>query len=93
MEKRIKTSKGPAIIFYDKNITPKTKKYSVITPNGKLIHFGARNYEQYKDTALGKYSKQNHLDKNRRENYQTRHKNDYINNPEYAGYYSWKYLW
>lgn len=31
--------------FFDPNKTPKNKKYSVITPQGKLIHFGDRNMQ------------------------------------------------
>lgn len=90
---RITTKTGKAYIFYDPKITPKDKKYSAYTPKGKLIHFGARSYDQYKDRALGLYKAQDHKDKVRRKNYRTRHRSDYHNNPEYPGYYSWNFLW
>jgi len=73
----------------------------VTTPNGKIIHFGARDMEQYKDTTgLGLYSHLNHNDKERRRLYLARAKgikdkngNLTWNNPESANYYSVKYLW
>jgi len=88
---KVKTRTGYAYIFYDKN-TPRGKKYSVITPKGKLIHFGAAGYEQYKD-RIGKYKSLDHKDPVRRKAYRLRHSSDYITDPEYPGYYSWKYLW
>ena len=81
-------------IFYDSRITPAGKKYSVITPMGRLIHFGATGYQQYKDsTGLGRYSHLNHLDKCRRDRYKARHASDDYNNPEKSSYWSWHYLW
>lgn len=91
--KVITTSKGKATIFYDPAITPKDKKYAVRTPEGKLIHFGARNYSQFKDQALGLYKSLDHNDKARRDRYRQRHKTDNYKDPEYPGYYSWFYLW
>lgn len=87
--------------FYDSNITPKNKKYSVITPEGKLIHFGARNYQHFKDqTKQKKWSNKNHLDKERRKRYLARAKgikdkngNLTWKNPESANYYAVRYLW
>lgn len=84
-----------------KKSTNKNKKYMVTTPNGKIIHFGARDMEQYKDTTgLGLYSHLNHNDKERRRLYLARAKgikdkngNLTWNNPESANYYSVKYLW
>ena len=93
MKKIVKTSKGNAIIFYDPRVTPKDKKYSVITPSDRLIHFGARDYEQYKDQALGLYRSLNHNDKKRRYLFRKRHAKDYYDDPEYPSYYSWWYLW
>lgn len=57
----------------------KNKKYLAYVKNkntGKTrkIHFGAREYSQYKDsTKLKLYSKFNHLDLKRRKNYFSRH--------------------
>lgn len=83
----------------------KDKKYSVITPLGKKIHFGAiRNnipMEQYRDsTGLGLYSKYDHNDKDRRNRYLARAKGIKDKNgnltwkdKESANYYSIKFLW
>jgi hypothetical protein len=65
-------------ILYIKKSTRKGKKYmAAIQTNNlkpKLIHFGAKDYQQYRDsTKLKLYSSKNHLDKNRRENYFKRH--------------------
>jgi hypothetical protein len=44
------------------------------TKKTKLIHFGARGYEQYKDsTKIKKYKSKDHLDSKRRMNYFSRH--------------------
>lgn len=57
----------------------KGKKYTAFVKNkstGKTrkINFGARNYQQYKDsTKLKKFSKKNHGDAKRRKNYFRRH--------------------
>jgi len=84
-----------------KKSTRKGKKYSVITPSGKTIHFGALNMEHFKDsTGLGLYSDKDHGDEDRRKKYLARAKG--IKNkkgeltwqdPESANYYSVKYLW
>ena len=84
-----------------KKSTRKGKKYSVISPSGKTIHFGALDMEQYKDsTGLGLYSDKDHLDEKRRKSYLARAKG--IKNkkceltwkdPESANYYSVKFLW
>ena len=56
----------------------KEKKYMVIvkdliTKKERKIHFGARNYQQFKDsTKLKKYSKKNHNDKERKRRYYLR---------------------
>lgn len=81
-----------AIIFYSKYITPKDKKYSVITPQHKLIHFGDAKYEQFHD-KIGLYEDLDHFNDLRRKLYRFRHKNDNYNDPEYPGYYSWRFLW
>lgn len=79
----------------------KGKKYSVITPSGKTVHFGNSNHEQYKDsTGLRLYSHLDHCDEARRDRYLARAKG--IKNkkgeltwtdPETANFYSVKYLW
>lgn len=81
--------------------TRKGKKYSVITPSGKKIHFGASNMEQYKDsTGLGLYSHLDHNDKERRKRYLARAKGIKDKNgnltwkdKESANYYAVRYLW
>jgi hypothetical protein len=53
----------------------KAKKYMVIVKNletkkERKIHFGARGYEQFKDsTKIKQYSKNNHDDKKRKRRY------------------------
>ena len=84
-----------------KKSTRKGKKYSVITPKGKTIHFGASEMEQYKDsTGLGLYSHLDHNDKERRKSYIARAKGIKTkdgkltwNDRESANYYSIFYLW
>jgi hypothetical protein len=79
----------------------KNKKYRIISPQGKIIDFGDIRYEHYKDqTNLKLYSNLDHLDHERRIKYRARAskiKNKYnqltYNNPEYANYYSYNYLW
>jgi len=84
-----------------KKSTRKGKKYMVKTPDGKWVHFGAANMQQFKDsTGLGLYSDKDHGDKKRQERYLKRAKG--IRNkkgeltwkdPESPNYYSVKYLW
>jgi hypothetical protein len=55
-----------------------SKKYTAIMPDGKRVNFGAKNYEHYKDSVPvrlggGVWKHKNHLDKERRKNYRTRH--------------------
>ena len=81
--------------------TRKGKKYSVIAPSGKKIHFGSIKMQQYRDsTGLGLYSHLDHNDKERRKRYLARAKgikdkngNLTWNNPESPNFYSVKYLW
>ena len=81
----------------------KNKKYSVYVKgkNGKpkLISFGDKRYQQFKD-KLGHYSNLNHLDKKRRDSYRKRSRG--IRNKEgkltyldknTANYYSYNFLW
>lgn len=72
--------------------TRKNKKYDVYK-NGKFItSFGDTRYEHFHD-KIGYYSKLNHNDKMRRDNYKKRHQHDNINNPNFAGFWSYHYLW
>lgn len=83
-----------------KKSTHKDKKYMVLY-NGKWIHFGDINMQQYKDsTGLGLYSSLNHNDEKRRKSYLARAKgikdgygNLTYDNPNSANYYSIRYLW
>lgn len=82
--------------FYDKNITPVNKKYSVMVKstsgNLKIIHFGDSRYQQYHD-QIGRYQHLDHFDRERRKRYRQRHIKDNINNKNTPGYWSWWYLW
>jgi len=76
-------------------ITPSNrnhKKYDVYKGDRYITSFGDVRYEHYYD-KLGFYSNLDHLDSQRRRLYRTRHARDNIDNPNYAGYWSWKYLW
>ena len=57
-----------------------------------ICSFGDKRYEQYKD-KIGYYKSLDHNDKERRKQYKERHKNDYINDPNYSGFWSYRYLW
>jgi len=88
----------PYIMKFSKSKV-KNKKYTVITPKGKTIHFGDTRYEHYKD-RIGIYSHLDHLDKERQRNYRARAKairnskgELTYNNPEYSNYYSYHFLW
>ena len=68
----------------------KNKKYDAFV-NNKIYSFGDRRYEQYKD-KIGYYKDLNHYDKQRRDNYRMRHRNDKLDNYS-SGYFSMYYLW
>ena len=76
----------------------KNKKYDAILKHkitGQLrkVPFGQLGYEQYKDTTgLNLYSNLDHLDKERRKRYKSRHEGEQKNKFS-SGYWSWKYLW
>jgi transglutaminase-like putative cysteine protease len=77
------------------SITPSTrkhKKYDVYKGDKYITSFGDVRYEHYYD-KFGTYSNLDHLDPDRRRLYRQRHANDNIYDPNYAGYWSWKYLW
>lgn len=83
------------LLRFEKSHT-KGKKYDaiVLTDTGKekRVPFGAIGYQQYKDKALGLYSKLDHLDKKRRDNYRNRHRGENLKKFS-PGYFAWKYLW
>jgi len=67
-------------------------KYKVYKDNKFITNFGDKRYEQYYD-KIGYYKNLNHLNKSRRYKYRQRHQNDNIDDPNYAGYWSWNFLW
>lgn len=75
------------------------KKYNAILLNKETkkevkVSFGAKGYEQYKDKALGSYSKHNHNDAKRRASYRARHKGEGDPSRKYSpGWFAWHYLW
>ena len=99
------------IIEFQKSSNPKKKYMSFIkdldTNHISKIHFGASDYQQYKDrTPLKLYSNNDHSDKKRQMNYYSRHSNGITNRKEAIaheikksnGYYNAKilshiYLW
>lgn len=75
----------------------KGKKYDAILQNletkkERRVPFGDRDYGHYEDRALGEYSRLDHKDPKRRENYIKRHAND-IHNKFSSGWFSRNYLW
>ena len=84
-----------------KKSTRPGKKYMVVAPNGKTIHFGDSSSEQYRDTTgLGLYTHLNHNDEKRRASYLARAKgikdkngNLTWKNKNSANYYSIRWLW
>lgn len=71
----------------------KHKKYDVYDDQENyIVSFGDNRYQHYKD-VLGFWSQKNHLDKNRRHRYRIRHQKDNINDPNYAGFWSYYFLW
>jgi hypothetical protein len=69
------------------------KKYDVFDKSGRYItSFGDNRYDQYYD-KFGYYKKWNHGNLKRRDNYRKRHANDYIDDPNHAGFWSYNFLW
>lgn len=68
------------------------KKYDVYLNDKFITSFGDKRYEHFKD-LLGHYKHKDHGDPERRRLYRIRHKNDNIDDPNYAGFWSWNYLW
>jgi len=83
-----------------KKSTRKDKKY-MVKVSDKWIHFGNKNFQQFKDsTGLGLYTHLNHGDKERRKRYLARAKgikdkqgNLTWKNKESSNYYSIRFLW
>ena len=95
----IKSYKDYKFVRFKKS-TNSNKKYDCIlinkiTGRQSKISFGAKKYQQYKDTTkLGLYSHLDHLDKKRRDRYRKRHYGEGDINKKYsAGYLSWHFLW
>ena len=80
--------------YYVEKSKRKYKKYDVYDKDEKyIISFGDTRYEHYKD-KLGLYSKLDHEDKDRQENYLKRSKGiGNINNPKSANFWSRNILW
>ena len=84
-----------------KKSTRKGKKYMVVAPNGKTIHFGSLSNEHYKDTTpLKLYTYLDHNDEKRRASYLARAKGIKNKkgeltwkNKNSANYYSINFLW
>lgn len=72
--------------------TRKNKKYDVYKDDKYITSFGDKRYQHYKD-LIGYYKDLDHNDKKRRELYRLRHRNDNIDDPNYAGFWAWNYLW
>ena len=84
-----------------KKSTRKGKKYMIVAPNGKTIHFGSLSNEHYKDTTpLKLYTYLDHNDEKRRASYLARAKGIKNKkgeltwkNKNSANYYSINFLW
>ena len=73
------------MIYYPYPSDKPNKKFYVYTKSGKKIYFGDANYEHYT---------QGHLDEKRKNNYIKRHsRNEDFNNPDSAGFWSFRFLW
>lgn len=76
----------------------KTKKYDVFLDAGGgkfgkyVTSYGSRAHEHYKD-YFGYYKAKDHLNSDRRRLYRLRHAKDNIDNPNYAGFWSYNFLW
>ena len=91
------------VLFSKDNKDLKKKGWSKYTMDGLekdqiykkyVTSFGDKRYQHFKDqTPLKTYKNLDHNDPKRRDLYRQRHKNDNINDPNYAGYWSWFYLW
>jgi hypothetical protein len=64
------------------------KKWDVYVP---IVNTNRLKKVSYGAAGMSDYTK--HKDKERRERYRNRHKNDKIYNPYKAGFWSWWHLW
>lgn len=72
-------------LYYPYESDKPTKKFFIITNEGKRVYFGATGFEHYTE---------GHLDEQRKSRYIKRHmKNEYWNNPNKASYWSRWFLW
>ena len=69
--------------YHYKKSSAQNKKYTAVIYNKKSIHFGAKNYSDFTI----------HKDIDRKKAYLARHKHDYHNNVNYAGFYATNLLW
>jgi hypothetical protein len=59
-----------------------------------ILNFGDKRYQQYEDkTGLNLYSKLDHFDKKRRNNYHSRHSKNVKQGIFSPAYFSMEYLW
>lgn len=70
----------------------KNKKYDVFLDGKYIVSFGDTRYQHYRD-RFGHYKNLDHNDKKRRDRYRARHMNDIIDNPNFAGFWAWHFLW
>lgn len=96
MDKFIKLDNKLYLIKPSKKENKKYDVYIVLNKNPLdkkyIVSFGQKGMEQYKD-KFGFYKHLDHNDKKRKDAYRARHKNDNINDPNFAGYWSWNFLW
>ena len=85
------------IYYTDKKVTfekseRQFKKYKATLPDGRIVHFGDKRYQQCKDiTPLKLYANLSHNDEKIRELYYKRHAKQC---PRYiADYFNNNYLW
>lgn len=72
-------------IYYPYRSDNPSKKFFIITNEGKKVYFGQTGYQHYTE---------GHLDVIRRDAYIKRHsKNEDWSNPNSAAYWALKYLW
>jgi hypothetical protein len=106
-----KSNMKEKIIKFEKSSNPEKKYMATIkdlnTGKTRIIHFGASDYEQFKDrTPLKLYSRKNHGNRHRQMNYYSRHSHGITNRKKAidyeikksGGYYNAKilshiYLW
>ena len=70
----------------------RNKKYDVYKNGSYMVSFCDKRYQHYHD-KFKNYSNLDHNDEKRRKAYRARHKNDRINDPDYAGYWAYNFLW